>query len=148
MATLTGRVPPDGATRPGSSLSLPSCFTRSTDTWLLPASAATMNLPSAVIWIAPWEAKLDPVPAPPATKGECARGVRLASAWRGEPDRVLVPGVLSLTYTYPVTGEVGAVEALATPAAPVVAKPIPARAAALRPRRLARDSWWRIWDLT
>ena len=46
-----------------------------------------------------------PVPAPPAENGDPALGVSVPSACRSNAAIVLVPAVLSLTYTCPTTGE-------------------------------------------
>src|SRR5580704_14805417 len=74
-------------------------------TWLLPASTAITNRPPAENCKAPCEASPDPVPAPPATNGDPGTGVSEPSACRSNAPIVLVPAVLSLTYTCPTTGE-------------------------------------------
>src|ERR1700683_3213160 len=102
-ATLSGRVPPEPVTL--TRLSEPSKWIRSTEIWLLPAPTAIRNRPSGVIWIAPCEASPAPVPAPPATNGDPVSGVSEPSACRLNAPIVLVPCVLSLTYTCPTTGE-------------------------------------------
>ena len=67
MATLTGRMPPEGTGLP-TSWSEPSKLTRSTEIWLLPASTAIKKRPSGGIFSAPCDAS--PAPVPGATGDE------------------------------------------------------------------------------
>ena len=68
----------DGAA--GAGVSEPPLPTASTEIWLLPASTASTQSPSAVVWIDPCDPMTVPVPAPPAAKGEPAVGVSEPSA--------------------------------------------------------------------
>src|SRR5262245_14849710 len=124
---LTGSIPPEDTGLPGAGVSAPLAPTASTEIWLLPASTASTQLPSAVVWIAPCEPTIVPVPAPPAANGEPAVGVSEPSACSSNAPIVLVPAVLSLTYTWPTTGVVAvAIVGAATKAAVTsAAKPAP-----------------------
>src|SRR6266702_1512484 len=97
IVTLTGSTPPEETTPSCTSLSEPSPWIRSTEIWLLPASAAIRNRPSGEICSAPCDASPAPVPAPPAANGDPAPGVSVPSACRSNAPIVLVPAVLSLT---------------------------------------------------
>src|SRR4051794_22606866 len=122
MATLTGSEPPDEMVPSWTSLRAPSRLIRSTDTWSLPASTATTKRPSLEVWIAPCDARPEPVPAPPVLNGEPAVGVRLPSACLSNAPTVFVPAVLSFTYTWPAPrSSWWAGEALAGTAAAAVA---------------------------
>jgi hypothetical protein len=94
---LSGSVPREETTPPGSRLREPPEWTRSTEIWLLPASTAIRNRPSAENCSAPCEASPEPVPAPPAANGDPASGVSVPSAWRSNAPIVLTGLVLSLT---------------------------------------------------
>src|SRR5579864_273992 len=118
---LTGSTPPDHTGPWSVGISLPPGRMRSTEIWLLPASAASTYLPSPLSCSAPWEPMLAPVPLPPATKGEPGSGVRLPSPCRSKPATVLTPEVLSLTYTWPVTS--GAADAPTDMPAATAARP-------------------------
>ena len=97
MVTLTGSMPFEETTPFCTGASEPPRVIRSTEIWLLPASTAITNGPSEAVWIAPWDGRPDPVPAPPAANGDPATGVNEPSAWRSNAPIVLVPGVLSST---------------------------------------------------
>ena len=90
---LTGRTPPEDTTL--ARRSDPPGLMRSTETWLLPASAASRNRPPSAICTAPWEARPAPVPAPPAVKGEPGKGVSVPLACRSNAAIVFAPAVLS-----------------------------------------------------
>ena len=90
---LTGCTPPEDTGWP-TSTATPPAVTRRTEIWLLPASAASRYLPSGVAWIAPWEARPKPRPAPPAPNGDPRSGVTEPSARRANPSMVLAVAVL------------------------------------------------------
>src|SRR6476661_7279866 len=69
---LTGSMPPDATGLPCAGLRVPSGRTRTTEIWLLPASAARRYRPSLVAWSDPWEPTI--VPVDPAVR-VAARGV-------------------------------------------------------------------------
>ena len=77
---LTGSIPPDETGLPAAGVKEPPLPTANTEIWLLPASTASTQSPSAVAWIDPWDPMTVPVPAPPAAKGEPAAGVSEPSA--------------------------------------------------------------------
>ena len=90
---LTGVIPPEDTgwpTRTGT----PSSVMRSTETWLLPASTASRYLPSLVTCIAPWDARPEPSPMPPAGNGEPGIGLSEPSACRSNPAMVLAGAVV------------------------------------------------------
>src|ERR1700722_9304996 len=100
---LTGSAPPEDTTR--ARRSDPSGRTRSTETWLLPASTASRSRPPSAICTAPSDARPAPVPAPPARNGEPGSEVSDPSACRSNAAIVFAPVVLSSRYTCPVTGD-------------------------------------------
>ena len=70
---LTGCTPPEETGSPDGS-GIPRWVSRSTEIWLLPASTASRNRPSGLSWIAPWDPRPAPSPAPPI--GERRPGYR------------------------------------------------------------------------
>src|SRR5437763_14575680 len=112
---LTGWTPPEPTVSTG--VSDPSKWIRRTDTWLLPASTASRRRPSALRCSDPCDASPAPLPAPPAAKGDPGSAVSVPSAWRARPATVFVPEVLSLTYRWPTTGDLGAAAAGDAPTA-------------------------------
>src|SRR6187549_924398 len=96
---LIGTSPPEETGLPGAGVSEPFAPIANTEIWLLPASTASTQLPSAVDWIDPCEPVIVPVPAPPAENGEPAIVVSDPSACWSNAPIVFVPAVLSLTYT-------------------------------------------------
>src|SRR6185437_549694 len=133
---LTGVTPPEEATL--TLRSAPPGSTCRTETWLLPASAASRNRPPSANWTAPCEARPAPVPAPPALNGDPGIGVRVPSACRLNPAIVFAPAVPSSRYTCPVTGDRCTWDADADTAGTATAAVTVTPAAAVSHRRFPR----------
>ena len=94
---VTGEVPPDETGLSSTRRNEPPLRIRSTEIWLLPASATRRKRPSLDAWSAPCEPMPAPVPAPPAANGEPAIGESEPSACRSNPATVFMLAVLSFT---------------------------------------------------